>query len=388
MSNQNAMSRRDLLKAGSVTAAGLALWPSEVMARLFQISEGERAIAWIDNPDPFTAITQLDWDNLSSWLTPTDQFFVASHYQAPDVDSDTYNLTVTGNVKKTLKLSLENLKSRPQQEVDFAIECSGNGARPSVRGLVYNARWTGTSLASILKEAGLRDGAVDVVFFGHDQGEEQIQPAAGKQITMKQHFARSLTVDQAQDPNIMVCYEVNGVPLPKPNGYPVRLIIPGWYGIANVKWLKRIEVRSTRFIGRFISRDYVTIREEEHNDESLWTQMSVGKGRLNSIPARVTRVGDTYKVYGAAWGGRVTQVQVRLGEDTWQSADIIDGESSEFGWKFWRTEWINPPRGDHEVVSRAISDRGAVQPAANDPYLERKHTYWETNAQVTRTFRV
>lgn len=389
MSDKSTLSRRELLKAGTVTAAGLALLPSEVLAKLLQITEGERPIAWIDDRNPPEGFKALDWYNLDSWLTPIDQHAPLSHYPVPEVDAATYKLTVTGHVRKTLEFSLDDLKRRPRQEVDFALECSGNGSRAdSLPTLVYNAHWTGTPLAPILKESGILDGTVDVVFFGYDQGEELVQPRAGKEIKMKQHFARSLTVEQAMNPDVLIAYEVNGEPLPVGNGFPVRLIIPGWYGIANVKWLKRIEMRSSRFMGRFISRDYVTIREEQHDGMPVWTQMSVGKGRLNSIPARVTRVGDTYKIYGAAWGGGAQRVQVKAGDNSWRPAQIIEGAESEYGWKLWQLEWERPPRGDHDVVSRAISSSGAVQPAPNDPYLQKKRTYWETNAQVTKTFRV
>ena len=108
---------------------------------------------------------------------------------------------------------------------------------------------------------------------------------------------------------MLLSYAVNGKSRPQPNGFPLRLIIPGWYGIANVKWLKRIEVRATRFMGRFMAKDYVTVREEMRNDESVWVQTSVGRARLNSAPAGVSRQEDKHRIYGAAWGGRSKELK-------------------------------------------------------------------------------
>ncbi len=164
------------------------------------------------------------------------------------------------------------------------MECSGNHGFPFVTGLIGNARWAGTPLAPILEEAGVLDKGIEVVFFGTDKGEVTI-----RDMKMQQEFARSMSLADAMNPGNLLCYEMNGVTLPAPNGFPLRLIAPGWYGIANVKWLKRIEVRDTRFMSLLMARDYVTIRQEEHNGETVWTETSVGRARLKSAPAKVTR---------------------------------------------------------------------------------------------------
>lgn len=123
---------------------------------------------------------------------------------------------------------------------------------------------------------------------------------------MQQNFARSMSLADAMNPENLLCYEMNGAPLPTPNGFPLRLIAPGWYGIANVKWLKAIEVRDTRFMSLLMARDYVTIREEEHNGETVWAETSVGRARIKSAPAKVTRTDSGYRIIGAAWGHRST----------------------------------------------------------------------------------
>ena len=207
----------------------------------------------------------------------------------------------------------------------------------------------------------------------------------GRDVKMRQNFARSMSVEDAlQDTNIL-CYEMNGEPLPHANGAPLRLIAPGWYGIACVKWLKRIEVRDTRFMGRFMGRDYVTMREEKRPDgESVWMETSVGRTKLKSLAAKVTRIGDTYRIYGAAWGAPIQRVEVSIDGGTWQKATIDPEEDAEFAWKIWHLNWDNPSKGEHTVVSRAIDTSGNVQPAADSDYITGKHTYWESHGQVVR----
>ncbi len=161
--------------------------------------------------------------------------------------------------------------------------------------------------APILEEAGVLDKGIEVVFFGTDKGEVAI-----RDMKMQQEFARSMSLADAINPGNLLCYEMNGATLPAPNGFPLRLIAPGWYGIANVKWLKRIEVRDTRFMSLLMARDYVTIREEEHDGETVWTESSVGRARIKSAPAKVTRKNSDYRIMGAAWGPPIDRVEVQI----------------------------------------------------------------------------
>src|SRR5919109_413151 len=243
---------------------------------------------------------------------------------------------------------LRDLKARVRQEVIFTLECSGN--RPQLsHGAVGTAKWAGTPLAPILQEAGVTDKGIEVVFVGSDMGEEEIRG-----IKMPQHFARSMSLADAMSPNNLLCYEMNGEPLPQPNGFPLRLIAPGWYGIANVKWLKRIEVRDTRYMGRFMARDYVTIREEPRDGETVWVETSVGRTLLKSVPAKVTRKDGQYQIVGAAWGAPIQRVEVQIDSGPWLPATIDRREEAEFAWKIWSLEWQNPSPGAHTIVSRAI----------------------------------
>ncbi len=377
------MERRDFLKQSGLTFTGLLLSPWAVYA--FPRLEGEVLIPFLDPPpEPPSKRGLLDWEQLNSFITPNDKFFNVSHYGKPEVDLATWQLEVSGLVENPLMLTLEEIKARARQEVTFTLECSGNHGFPTFTGAIGNAKWAGTPLAPILKEAGIQKNGIEVIFFGHDAGEEE-----RRGMKMPQNFARSLSVQDALAETNLLCYEMNGEPLPQANGAPLRLIAPGWYGIACVKWLKRIEVRDTRFMGRFMGRDYVTIREEKRADgESVWMETSVGRTQLKSVVAKVTRTGEQYRIYGAAWGAPIDKVEVSIDSGAWQRATIETTESAEFAWKIWHLNWENPSKGEHTVVSRAIDTLGNIQPAADSPHIIGKRTYWESNGQIVRRIHI
>jgi DMSO/TMAO reductase YedYZ molybdopterin-dependent catalytic subunit len=182
---------------------------------------------------------------------------------------------------------------------------------------------------------------------------------------------------------------MNGGPLPAPNGFPLRLIAPGWYGVANVKWLTRIEVIDRRHAGRFMARDYVTIREEQRGAETVWTFATVGQDRLKSAPAKVTRRGNRHAIMGAAWGAPIAAVQVRIDDGPWMPTKLLGHRprrkrSTGYAWRFWTFDWPNAAPGEHRITSRAFDIHGNMQPAANDPFLASRRTYWESNGHISR----
>ncbi len=381
------MARRELLLQGSVALAGLALLHSPWLAQAFPSRPGEEIIPWADQPPANQsggAVENLpQWEELASWLTPNDKFFRVAHYNKPVIDEKAWTLEITGLVKQPMTLTLPALKARPRQEVAFTLECSGNHGFPWFVNGIGTAKWAGTPLAPLLKQAGVLQQGIEVVFFGSDAGEEEV-----RQIKMPQHFARSMSLVEAMNPNNLLCYEMNGAALPQPHGFPVRLIAPGWYGIANVKWLKRIEIRDTRFMGRFMARDYVTIREEQRNGETVWTETSVGRALLKSVPAKVTQKNGRHRIVGAAWGPRIARAEVQIDGGPWVAATIDRSEQAEFAWKLWSLEWTNATPGEHTITARAVDTQGNVQPAMEDPRIAKKRTYWESNGQVTRRIRI
>jgi DMSO/TMAO reductase YedYZ molybdopterin-dependent catalytic subunit len=316
-------------------------------------------------------------------ITPNDRFFLVGHYGFPAIDPQAWRLNVSGHVEKPLTLTLDEIKARPRHEVVYTMECAGNHGFPFMNGVIGTAKWAGTPLAPILEEAGIHDRGIEVVFYGADIGEEKIRDVA-----VRTAFARSMSVEEAKSSDLLLCYEMNGQPLPQENGAPVRLIAPGWYGVANVKWLSRIEVRDRRYMGRFMGRDYVTVREEEVSGQKIAVETSVGRVLLKSAPGRVTRQGGDYRIVGAAWGGEVAKVEVKIDAGPWQAATIDRGEASEFAWKPWHLDWPAPPPGEHTITSRVTDAAGRVQPAMDDPLITNKRTYWESNGQVTRRVRV
>jgi DMSO/TMAO reductase YedYZ molybdopterin-dependent catalytic subunit len=386
----SALARREFIINGGAALAALAVFQSR-FARAFPSRPGETVIPWLDqpapNPDPVGIQTQLVWEDLDSWVTPNDKFFSISHFDRPVIDAATWKLEIDGLVKKPMSLTLTDLKARPRQEVVFTVECSGNHGFPFFTGGIGNAAWAGTPLAAILEDAGVKENGIEVVFWGTDAGELEIKDAV-RDVKMQQNFARSMTLAEAMNSNNILFYEMNGAALPAPNGFPLRLIAPGWYGIANVKWLKRIEVRDRRFLNKFMGRDYVTIREEDHNGETVWAETSVGRSLLKSAPARVTQKDNSYRITGAAWGAPIDKVEVKIDDGQWLEATIDRSEEAEFAWKIWHLDWEKPAPGEHTVTSRAIDTSGQIQPAMNDPWITKKKTYWESNGQVTRRIKI
>ena len=384
------LQRRDLLLAGTAAFASWAVLRSS-LAQAFPSRPGEVVVPWLDQPPPtpegLGIENQFDWQALESWITPNEQFFSISHFNTPDIDAANWALEVDGLVNAPLRLTLEEIRARPRQEVVFTVECSGNHGFPFFTGGIGNARWAGTPLAALLEEAGVRESGIEVVFWGADVGEVERQDEI-RDVVMNQNFARSMSLEDAMDPENILAYEMNGSELPRPNGYPLRLIAPGWYGIANVKWLTRIEVRDRRFMNLLMARDYVTIREEHRNGETVWAETSVSKTRLKSAPARVTRADGVHRITGAAWGAPIARVEVRIDDGPWQEAVIDEGADAPYAWDIWYLDWPDAAPGEHEVTSRAIDDEGNVQPAPDDPWLTGKHTYWESNGQITRRVRI
>ncbi len=384
---QSEMSRRRLLKQGGSAIAGLSVLRVAGPTYAFQTPVTGEIIPWLDqpepNPVPEVIVRQLTWEQLDSWITPPDQFFVIKHYNEPALTEQDYRLEIGGLVANPMTLTLADLQARTRQEVTFTMECSGNTGLPFFNGGVGNATWAGTPLAPLLEEAGVLEEGIEIVFWGADEGEQTWRD----EITVTAQFARSMSLADAMAADNLLVYEMNGAELPSLHGYPLRLIAPGWYGVANVKWLTRIEVIDRRYQGFFMARDYVTIREEERAGETAWTFTSVTRDRLKSAPAKVTMVDGQYSIMGAAWGAPIAGVDVRIDDGPWRAATLTEGEGSEYAWVFWTFDW-DAASGEHTVTSRATDADGNVQPAPDDPLIADKATYWESNGHITRRIRI
>ncbi|MBM80095.1 MAG: hypothetical protein CMJ78_05815 [Planctomycetaceae bacterium] len=387
------VNRRDLMKAGTATAA-FALAQLVTPKFVFPGQDDEEELVPFENV-PRSRPGILDWETLDEWLTPADQVFNVSHYGTPEVNVDEYKLEVTGMVDKPKSFTLDQLKALPKTDQLMTLECSGNGAGPGFIGAIYNSKWTGTALAPILKECGIQDSAKEIVFIGVDTKKETLRKGSRRELTFDVPFGRSMSIEDVAKLPLMLAYERNGDPIPQKNGAPVRLIVPGWYGIANVKWLKRIEVRDTRYMGRFMGRDYVTVRGEKRDGEVVFVETSVNKMNLKSIVARVTRREAVdgkvpLKAYGAVWsdGTDIKSVEVKMDDGKWKKAVLDKEPRSKYCWTFFSIDLGSVKPGKHTLVSRGIDVNGRVQPSADDDEISLKKTYWEAYQQWPREIEV
>ncbi|MEX2288435.1 MAG: molybdopterin-dependent oxidoreductase [Planctomycetaceae bacterium] len=378
------LSRRDLLKGGTAAVAFLLAEMSLPEFAFPGEKTNEKLVPFLDMPP--AKPNMLDWETLDTWITPQDQVFSVSHYGVPEFDAAKFRLEVTGLVENPRTFTMQELQALPKEDRLMTLECSGNGASKGFMGAVFNGKWTGTPLAPILKECRLKPEATEIVFFGIDRKEETI-----RKVTVEVPFGRSLSTVDALNPLALLAYERDGQPLEKRNGSPLRLIYPGLYGIANVKWLHRIEVRNGRFMGRFMGRDYVTLRGERKAGEVVFVETSVLRMNLKSIVARVTR-GETKdgliptKAYGAVWGDGtdVKSVEVKVDEGPWRPAALDKEPRSKYCWTFFSIDLGGLKPGKHTLVSRATDVNGRVQPTAEDDEIALKKTYWEAYQQWPR----
>jgi DMSO/TMAO reductase YedYZ molybdopterin-dependent catalytic subunit len=381
-------SKRELLK-GAVGSGVLAATSAMTIPGLFPaLAQGERLVPFTDVPDTFrvgpvrpNAVHYLDTREIDSYFTDNDDFYLVQHYGQPEVDNDSYRLRVTGMVDKELDLSLSDLMAKDVIEQQVGFECGGNGQR-LFHGLIGNAYWRGATLKTILEEAGIQSGAKEIVFFGADIATEEIR---GREV--EKAFARSLSIDDAMRPENMLAFEMNGEPLPHYHGKPVRLIVPGWYGVANVKWVTQIHVQDTRYMGRFMGRDYVTLKKANIGGVERWVENSVTEMNLKSTIVRVTELGGQYKVQGFVLnnGTPISSVEVKVDDGPWQRAEM-NPRNNKYSWKLFSFDWDNPTPGEHRLVSRVTDINGQVQ--ATPEELPEKVSYWEEFGQFTRTITI
>jgi DMSO/TMAO reductase YedYZ molybdopterin-dependent catalytic subunit len=367
----------------------LTLLPDLVLPALAQ---GEVDVPFTDFPANFVtapadgARRMIDLRRIDGLITPADQFFFIQHYDKPQVDAAAYRLKLTGLVSKPTELSLAELQSMPRVDLVNGYECSGNSPR-GMQGLSSCGRFTGVRLRDVLRRAGVADTAREVVFFGADKGNEEV---VFRQQTLKvqQQFARSITLENAMKPEPMLAWALNGQPLDRDHGFPVRVIMPGWYGVANVKWLSEIHLQENRFLGNFQARWYRTVRAVGGSGEltdpaTQFVESEVSKLNLKSVIARVRKSGGAHTIYGFVLndGTPLRSVEVKVDEGPWQRA-TLDADNTKYSWKLFSYRWTGATPGEHTLVSRVTDETGAVQPTAAD--LARKKTFLEDNSQFPR----
>jgi sulfane dehydrogenase subunit SoxC len=307
----------------------------------------------------------LHLEGLRYDVTPIGMHYLLIHFDVPAADAAAWTLTVDGRVRTPLSLSFDEIRSRPSTTIAVTMECAGNGrARLSPRPVsqpwleegVGTAEWTGTPLAPILDEAGLRDDAVDLVFTGADRGVQG---------GVDQRYQRSLTPAEAARDGVLLAYEMNGLPLPPQHGHPLRLLVPGWYGMTSVKWLTGITAVAEPFDGFQMQAYRLRQRADEPGvpvTRMLPRALVVPPGIPDFLTRRRLVEPGAVELIGRAWSGlgRIVRVEVAVDGGPWAEAEL-DPPLGRHAWSRWRLAW-HAGTGEHEIRCRATDETGASQP--------------------------
>ena len=305
-------------------------------------------------------------DAVAGWVTPSRLFFVRNHFEVPAVKADTWELKIEGLVERPQRWTLAALAAMPQHSVFATVECAGNG-RSFLRekaagvqwgaGAIGHAEWTGVRLRDLLRAAAFKPAAREVVFEGADRGSEADHPEP-------MHFSRSLPLAKALDDDTLIALRMNGDWLDANHGAPMRLFVPGWYGVASVKWLRTIRLIDHAYMGYFQTSKYAIQRSSSDGKQ----RVPLGPGSVKSEmlhPAEHAKLGlGTNIIAGLAWGGeeRIARVEVSCdGGRTWQAAQL-KGLRQAYSWCQWEYAWeVNVP-GEFTLMSRAHTESGRTQP--------------------------
>ncbi|MGZ4333212.1 MAG: sulfite oxidase [Gaiellaceae bacterium] len=300
-------------------------------------------------------------------ITPLGLHYLLIHYDIPIAD-DSWRLVVDGNVGAPLELSQDDLRALPPHEVVATMECAGNGragltprplSQPWLHEAVGTGRWRGVRLRDVLERAAPGDGAVQVVFTGLDRGVEGDE---------EQAFQRSLPLELTGDDDVLLAYELNGAPLPPQHGHPLRLLVPGWYGMTNVKWLSRITVVDEPFTGYQQARGYRLRYDEDDPGAPLERILPRSLMAPPGIPEFMTRErtveAGVVALEGRAWSGYGAIEEVDVSDDdgaSWSPARVEAQELGRWAWQRWRFDWHATP-GRRVLACRARDAAGNIQP--------------------------
>jgi DMSO/TMAO reductase YedYZ molybdopterin-dependent catalytic subunit len=322
--------------------------------------------------EPENSETPLE--RVGSWVTPTRLFFVRSHFQAPAVELRTWRLRVDGCVDRPREWTYDELTELPERTVFSTVECAGNGRsflKPHVHGVQWgagaigHAEWTGVPLRVVLEQSGIKPDTVEIMCEGLDTGREADFPET---LT----FARSLPLGKALDPDTLLVTRMNGEPLETIHGFPLRLIVPGWYGVASVKWLGRIAALDQRFMGYYQTRKYTVRRRTSQGsvETCVVGPMAVKSEIIRPAAGQAVGLGPN-RIFGVAWAGQEAVARVEVSTDggaSWGDAELV-GPKAPYSWTLWEYLWEVPEPGNYELMARATSASGHVQPADHDPLL-------------------
>lgn len=314
---------------------------------------------------------EMPFGSVDSFITPVERFYVRCHHPIPKLDVETWRLKIDGDVENPMDLSYAELAEMEMRTITVTMECAGNGRaflepqRAGAQwegGAVGNVEWTGVPLAALLARARVRDSACEVILQGADQGEIKEPPRPSGNI----HYSRSLPLTKGND-DVLLALQMNGEALSPAHGFPLRAVVPGWYGMAAVKWLTQITASSEPYRGYYQTIDY-TYWERGSTSPTLIpiTEMRVKAQIARPEFAEAVRAGQTYRVQGAAWTTEAEIVKVEVSTDeggTWNDARLL-GDSLPGAWRLWDYDWAVPATpGKVVLMARATDSKGRTQPA-------------------------
>src|SRR5213595_936019 len=317
---------------------------------------------------------EMPFEQLEGFITPTELFYVRTHFPVPHIDRDAWWLRVEGDVENPFAINYEQLLEVESMTVPVTLECAGNNRNflePKVKGVQWHlgavgtAEWTGVPLSTLLDRAIPKPNACEVIFEGSDGGmlEDPKSPPG------ELRFARSIPVEKARR-DVLLAYKMNGIDLPAEHGFPVRAIVPGWYAMASVKWLQRIVVADRPFSGYYQTIDYAYWQRSDYahwqRGEQLaeltpLSEMQVKAQIANPAEGAIVPAKSSVRVRGAAWACDAEITKVELSTDggaTWNDAKLLGGSTSN-AWRLWQFDWQTPSQaGKHTLMARAADSLG------------------------------
>jgi DMSO/TMAO reductase YedYZ molybdopterin-dependent catalytic subunit len=318
---------------------------------------------------------EMPFENLESFITPPQSFYVRTHFPIPAMDRNEWWLHVEGEVEKPFAINYEELLKLGSLTIPVTLECAGNNRNflePKVKGVqwglgaVGTAEWSGVPLSTLLDRAGVKTSACEVILEGADGGElEDPKSPAGE---LK--FARSIPLAKARS-DVLLAHKMNGVDLPPQHGFPLRAIVPGWYAMASIKWLQRIIVTNEPWTGYFQTMDYAFWkRRGDIAQLAPLTEMQVKAEIAKPVKGEIVPANSKVRVHGAAWTSDGEIIKVELSTDgggNWNEVSLIDKPIPN-AWRRWEFAWKTPAAaGTAGLIARATDSKGRTQPVERDP---------------------
>lgn len=318
---------------------------------------------------------EMPFENLDGFITPTEAFYVRTHFPIPKIDKSKWRLRVDGEVKKPFELGYDDLLKLESRKIPVTLECAGNNRdflEPKVKGVqwvlgaVGNAEWTGVPLSILLDRAGVNSDAGEVILEGADGGKLEDPKSPSGEL----RFARSIPLTKALG-DVLLAYKMNDVDLPAEHGFPLRAVVPGWYAMASIKWLERIIVTSKSFNGYYQTLDYAYWKRRGEIAELVpLSEIAIKAEIAHPAQGEIISTNSKVRIHGAAWTSDREIIKVEISTDggsAWSEAKLI-GAAKRNAWRLWEFDWKTPSKpGKQKLIARATDSQGRTQPIERDP---------------------